>query len=366
MIQGGMGIAAGGNIEPGRRLHVRADRRHGARPHGQGHDQPARRDRCGGDAAALSSARRRPRPGSAAGSGSRTERMTSMRAGEMGYATPRGRRPRRGGCRRHDGHPRARRAPQGRAVRHHAPRRRAASRPVATRSKTACGSSTRSTSSACPFIEGGWPGANPRDTEFFRLATKETLQHAALTSFGMTRQAGERRGGERGAPGAARTRARRSCASSARRGTCTSPRRSGRTWTRASRWCATRSRSCARRAAGCSSMRNTSSTATGRPGVRDARARGGRGVGRRATGPVRHERRDAPGRTSRASSREVVADRRADVPLGHPRPQRRRVRGGELARRRRGRRLPGAGTRERVRRAHRQRRPDPDRGRTSC
>ena len=29
-----------------------------------------------------------------------------------------------------------------------------------------------------PFIEGGWPGANPRDTEFFRLATKETLQHA--------------------------------------------------------------------------------------------------------------------------------------------------------------------------------------------
>ena len=43
-----------------------------------------------------------------------------------------------------------------------------------------------------PFIEGGWPGANPRDTEFFKLATKETLQHAALTSFGMTRKAGER------------------------------------------------------------------------------------------------------------------------------------------------------------------------------
>ncbi|MFN8233106.1 MAG: citramalate synthase [Actinomycetota bacterium] len=43
-----------------------------------------------------------------------------------------------------------------------------------------------------PYIEGGWPGANPRDTEFFRLATKETLQHAALTSFGMTRRAGER------------------------------------------------------------------------------------------------------------------------------------------------------------------------------
>jgi 2-isopropylmalate synthase len=43
-----------------------------------------------------------------------------------------------------------------------------------------------------PYIEGGWPGATPRDTEFFKLATKETLRHAALTSFGMTRKAGER------------------------------------------------------------------------------------------------------------------------------------------------------------------------------
>jgi 2-isopropylmalate synthase len=42
-----------------------------------------------------------------------------------------------------------------------------------------------------PYIEGGWPGANPRDTEFFRLATKEDLQHATLTAFGMTRKAGE-------------------------------------------------------------------------------------------------------------------------------------------------------------------------------
>ncbi len=43
-----------------------------------------------------------------------------------------------------------------------------------------------------PYIEGGWPGANPRDTEFFKLATKESLKHATLTSFGMTRRAGER------------------------------------------------------------------------------------------------------------------------------------------------------------------------------
>ncbi len=46
-----------------------------------------------------------------------------------------------------------------------------------------------------PFVEGGWPGANPRDTEFFQLATKETLKTSSLTAFGMTRRAGERADG---------------------------------------------------------------------------------------------------------------------------------------------------------------------------
>src|SRR5438105_14707097 len=45
-----------------------------------------------------------------------------------------------------------------------------------------------------PYVEGGWPGANPRDTEFFRLAVREPLRHATLTAFGMTRRAGERTG----------------------------------------------------------------------------------------------------------------------------------------------------------------------------
>ncbi|GAA3988216.1 citramalate synthase [Thermobifida alba] len=41
------------------------------------------------------------------------------------------------------------------------------------------------------FIEGGWPGANPKDTEFFRRARTElSLQHAQLTAFGSTRRAG--------------------------------------------------------------------------------------------------------------------------------------------------------------------------------
>src|SRR6195952_3089615 len=41
------------------------------------------------------------------------------------------------------------------------------------------------------FIEGGWPGANPKDTEFFRRAREElVLQHAQLAAFGATRRAG--------------------------------------------------------------------------------------------------------------------------------------------------------------------------------
>jgi 2-isopropylmalate synthase len=41
------------------------------------------------------------------------------------------------------------------------------------------------------FIEGGWPGANPKDTEFFRRAATELdLQHARLAAFGATRKAG--------------------------------------------------------------------------------------------------------------------------------------------------------------------------------
>ncbi len=41
------------------------------------------------------------------------------------------------------------------------------------------------------YIEGGWPGANPKDTEFFRRALQELdLHHAKLAAFGSTRRAG--------------------------------------------------------------------------------------------------------------------------------------------------------------------------------
>ena len=43
------------------------------------------------------------------------------------------------------------------------------------------------------FIEGGWPGANPKDTEFFRRAAQELdLRHARLAAFGATRRPGAR------------------------------------------------------------------------------------------------------------------------------------------------------------------------------
>src|SRR6478735_6864295 len=43
------------------------------------------------------------------------------------------------------------------------------------------------------FIEGGWPGATPKDTEFFARARFELeLRNASLAAFGSTRRAGVR------------------------------------------------------------------------------------------------------------------------------------------------------------------------------
>jgi 2-isopropylmalate synthase len=38
------------------------------------------------------------------------------------------------------------------------------------------------------YIEGGWPGSNPRDIEFFELARKEAFKTAKITAFGSTRK----------------------------------------------------------------------------------------------------------------------------------------------------------------------------------
>lgn len=38
------------------------------------------------------------------------------------------------------------------------------------------------------YIEGGWPGSNPKDIEFFELAAELALNHARLVAFGSTRR----------------------------------------------------------------------------------------------------------------------------------------------------------------------------------
>ena len=39
------------------------------------------------------------------------------------------------------------------------------------------------------YIEGGWPGANPKDIEFFRIIKTIPLKHALVVAFGATRRA---------------------------------------------------------------------------------------------------------------------------------------------------------------------------------
>ena len=38
------------------------------------------------------------------------------------------------------------------------------------------------------YIEGGWPGANPTDTDFFQNPPK--IKNSILTAFGMTKRVG--------------------------------------------------------------------------------------------------------------------------------------------------------------------------------
>lgn len=40
------------------------------------------------------------------------------------------------------------------------------------------------------YIEGGWPGSNPRDLEFFTRAKQRPFRHAKLAAFSMTRRKG--------------------------------------------------------------------------------------------------------------------------------------------------------------------------------
>jgi 2-isopropylmalate synthase len=43
-----------------------------------------------------------------------------------------------------------------------------------------------------PYVEGGWPGSNPKDVEFFAAAKKITWERAKLAAFGSTRHRSNR------------------------------------------------------------------------------------------------------------------------------------------------------------------------------
>ena len=359
MIQGGMGIAAGGNINPAGVEHVRADRRHRARPRGEGarstRSPRSVRSRCccaqlGEDGAAARVVRGHPVRVHEDGVDARRR---------DGLSPPGGRRPRGG-------------AGDGMTTPTPGARRKVELYDTTLRDGAQGTGLSYSIEDrlrilhkidqlGVPFIEGGWPGANPRDTEFFRLATKETLQHAALTSFGMTRKAGER---------AEDSAVLRELLDTGTEVVCIVGKASDVHVTEVLRTDLDEGVAMVRdsvaflRAQGRRVFFDAEHFFDGYrsdPDVRDARARGGAGGGRRAAGAVRHERRDAAG-GHRADRRDEVARRGVRRRVGHPRAQRRRLRGRQLADRGRARRVPGAGRRERLRRAHRQRRPDPDRG----
>jgi len=42
------------------------------------------------------------------------------------------------------------------------------------------------------YIEGGFPGSNPKDAEFFKAIRSRTLRHARIAAFGMTRRSGSK------------------------------------------------------------------------------------------------------------------------------------------------------------------------------
>ena len=42
------------------------------------------------------------------------------------------------------------------------------------------------------YIEGGWPGSNPKDTEFFKKIKKLRLKNSEIIAFGSTRRADQK------------------------------------------------------------------------------------------------------------------------------------------------------------------------------
>ena len=216
------------------------------------------------------------------------------------------------------------------------------------------------------FVEAGFPSSNPKEAELFRLLAEIELERAQVCAFGMTRRRG-RRG--RGGPGAARPGRLRGAGDHLRRqdlgaapgegdqglarGEPGDDRRLGQLRPRRGQAGDLRRRALLRRLA--RRPRATRSSACGPrspPGPR--------------TSPSATPTAPASRARSREATAAVVAELGERVAGRDPRPQRRRVRGRQLARRGRGRGAAGAGHDQRLRRALRQREPGLDPARAAA
>ena len=229
---------------------------------------------------------------------------------------------------------------RGRDLRHDAARRRPARGHLAHRRGQAAHRRAARLARRATTSRRGWPGANPKDDEFFRRAPDRAAARP------------RRRSSRSARPGASRARSTPTtrCATSwrprrrhgvHRRQGVGLPRARGAAAprsTRARRWSPTRSSSCAARAATCSSTPSTSSTATSAtPSSRCGCSRPRRPRARRTWCCATPTAARCRTRSS-ASSREVVdLPRRRRRHRGAP-PRRRRHRRGQRARRRAGRR----------------------------
>ncbi len=72
-------------------------------------------------------------------------------------------------------------------IRHHPPRRHAGRGRLLSRWTTSSLIAQKLDELGIDYIEGGWPGSNPKDKEFFARARDLKLKHAKLTAFGSTR-----------------------------------------------------------------------------------------------------------------------------------------------------------------------------------
>ena len=178
------------------------------------------------------------------------------------------------------------------------------------------------------YIEGGYPGANPTDTELF--GTDRDLR-ATFTAFGMTRRPGRSASNDPGLAGAARCPRRRDLLR--RQVVGLSRQGRARDDARGQSRLDPRERACRRREGprGPARLRAFLRRLQGQSRLR-ARLRQGRLRGRRALGgAVRHQRRHAAPRDR--GDRRRGGEGGAGRSRRHPRPQRHRAGGRQFARR---------------------------------